>query len=74
MNTGTNSPTLRKKEKRTLQDIKLAEMHMKRRVPQLYLSKDNKEGKIVKMNDFNRILNKSLMSPTKGRYVKTRHE
>lgn len=57
-----------------MHDAKLADMHMKRRVPQLYLSKDVRDGKLEKMNDFNRILNKSLMSPTKGRYVKTRHE
>ena len=33
-----------KKENRTIQDNKLADMHMKRRVPQLYLSRATKNG------------------------------
>lgn len=62
------------KEKRTLQEVKLADMHMKRRVPQIYLSRDVKQGKVSNMNDFNSVLKKSLLSPQKQRYIATMQE
>ena len=67
----TTSP--RKKDRRTLNDVKLADMHMKRRVPQLYLSDEGKIGN-TNMNEFNSQLKKSLLSPKKHRYVATKHE
>ena len=70
-----SSPLDIKKDKRTIHDIKLAEMHMKRRVPQLYLSKNAKlGGQEGKMNDFNSALKKSLLSPRKHRYIATLRE
>ena len=55
-------------------EVKLMELHMKRKIPQLYLSKDLREGKTAKMNEFNSILQSSLLSPKKQRYVTTKHE
>ena len=47
---------------------------MKRRVPQLYMSRDVREGYGGKMNDFNSQLKKSLLTPRKHRYIATKHE
>lgn len=52
----------------------MASMHMKRHMPQIYMSKKVKEGKSGNMNDFNAMLKKSLLSPRKQRYVTTKHE
>ena len=49
----TTSPNKKNLQQKTIKDIKLADMHMKRRVPQLYLSKDVRDGFEGKMNDFN---------------------
>ena len=50
------------------------DMHMKRNLPQLYLSRDAREGRSGSMNDFNVVLKKSLMSPQKQRYIQTKLE
>ena len=55
-------------------DVKLMDLHMKRKVPQLYLSKKLREGQTGGLNDFNSILNKSLLSPSRHRYVATKLE
>ena len=53
----------------------MAEMHMKRHMPQIYLSKQVKEGRApVALNDFNAMLKKSLLCPRKQRYVSTKRE
>ena len=53
----------------------MAEMHMKRHMPQIYLSKQVREGRLpVSLNDFNAMLKKSLLCPRKQRYVSTRRE
>ena len=49
-------------------------MHMKRNLPQLYLSRDVREGRSGSMNDFNVVLKKSLLSPQRHRYVQTKLE
>ena len=44
-------------------------------MPQLYLSKQVKEGRApVALNDFNAMLKKSLLCPRKQRYVTTKRE
>ena len=56
-------------------EIKLADMHMKRRAPHLYLSKKVREGgRAGSLNEFNSILKQSLMSPKKTRQIATMHE
>ena len=47
-------------------------MHMKRKVPHLYLSPI--EDPKLNLNDFNHVLKSSLLSPQKYRYVATKHE
>ena len=56
-------------------EIKLADMHMKRRAPHLYLSKKAREGgQAGGLNEFNSILKQSLMNPRKSRQIATMHE
>ena len=70
----TTSPTKKHRQQKTIKDIKLADMHMKRRAPQLYLSSEVRDGQKGKMNDFNSQLKKSLLTPRKHRYIATKHE
>ena len=56
-------------------EIKIADMHMKRRAPHLYLTKKAREGGPAgSLNEFNQILKQSLMSPKKTRAIATMHE
>ena len=65
----------RKGEQMLPHEIKLADMHMKRRAPHLYLSKKVREGgRAGSLNEFNSILKQSLMSPKKTRQIATMHE
>ena len=54
---------------------RLADLHIKRRVPQLYLSKclrDGSQGK--QLNEFNSVLKDSLLTPQRHRQVMTLKE
>ena len=53
--------TSRRKDKRNADELKLIEMHMKRRVPQLYLNTQGKQRE--KLSDFNDVMKQSLLSP-----------
>ena len=56
-------------------EIKLADMHMKRRAPHLYMSKKVRDGgRAGGLNEFNSILKQSLMSPKKSRQIATLRE
>ena len=71
----TERQTKRKGDKMLPQEIKIADMHMKRRAPHLYLSKKVREGgRAGSLNEFNTILKQSLMSPKKTRAIATMHE
>lgn len=45
--------------------MKMNEMHMKRKVPELYLSQNVRDGSLKNMNKFNQALRESLLTPQK---------
>ena len=57
-----------------MHNVKLVEMHMKRKVPQMYISTGSRDGKNQKLNDFNSVLKQTLLTPQRHRYVTTRRE
>ena len=68
----SNVTRTKKNDKRISSDVKVADMHMKRRVPQLYMSVDMKEGRGGHLNEFNSMLQKSLLSPKRQRFISTK--
>ena len=61
-------------DKKNKNEIKIDMMHMKRKLPQLYLSNEERQGKTGSINAFNAVLKKSLLSPQKHRYIATDRE
>lgn len=53
---------------------KMSEMHMKRHMPQIYISSNKDKKDDSSMNDFNVMLKKSLLTPCRQRYVTTTQE
>ena len=51
------------KIKKSKKELKVDMMHMKRKLPQLYLTNEARQGKIGSLNAFNAVLKKSLLSP-----------
>ena len=47
-----------RKEKKSKQELKVDMMHMKRRLPQLYLTNEERQGKTGSINAFNAVLKK----------------
>ena len=45
-----------RKDRKSKEEIKIDNMHMKRNLPQLYLSREAREGRSGSMNDFNIVL------------------
>ena len=62
-----------KRQKRNPQELKLLELHMKRKVPHLYLNKLT-ESRQDKLNDFNGVVRQALLSPQRHRQVATLRE
>ena len=57
-----------------VQDLKLRDIHLKRRDPELYLNEDVDVDTQIRGNVFNRVLKHSLVHPSRQRYIKTKHE
>jgi len=60
--------------RQSLQEVKLATMQMRRRVPQLYFSPSARDSTTNNLNSFNKVLKESLLLPQKHREVTTKRE